>query len=310
MTVRFSSDWTYRGLQALILENNQLRVTILPDLGGKIWSIVAKSRDRELLWHNPRVEPRFASYGSTYDNWFCGGWDEVFPNDFPVTIGGESYPDHGEVWALTADWQIILHSQDEIAIRLTSRGVAIPTTFVKTVSLGRDSTDLIVDYEIANDGANPLDVHWKMHPALPVRPGAQLHVPADNVVIDEDFGEDEVLGQSLPTPDFGTSYFQYGTELRSGSCAVTYPDESLGFRLSFDPTILTSVWVFATFGGWRGLNTIILEPCTGHFASLERAIAERAVLTLAPHTGMKTSVTASILIGDEAISVFTLDGRL
>ena len=178
MTVRFSSDWTYRGLQALILENNQLRVTILPELGGKIWSIVAKSRDREMLWHNPRVEPRVAPYGSTYDNWFCGGWDEVFPNDFPVTIDGEAYPDHGEVWVLPADWQIVRESDDEIAIRLTNRGVAIPTTFVKTVSLHRDSTDLIVGYEIANDGSNPLDVHWKMHPALPIRAGAQLHEQA------------------------------------------------------------------------------------------------------------------------------------
>src|SRR6187549_2014224 len=97
--VRFASNWTWRGLRTLILENRQLRVTVLPDLGGKIWSILHKPSDREMLWHNPRVPPRLAYHGATYDNWFCGGWDEVFPNDFPVEIDGEASPDHGELWS-------------------------------------------------------------------------------------------------------------------------------------------------------------------------------------------------------------------
>jgi galactose mutarotase-like enzyme len=309
MTVRFSSDWTYRGLRALVLENAHLRVTFLPELGGKIWSIVAKQQDREMLWHNPRIAPRPASYGSTYDNWFCGGWDEVFPNDYPVTIDGEPYPDHGEIWSLPAEWEIVRQSEDEISIRFTHSGVAIPTTFSKVVSLKCDSTDLELTYEIANDGASALNVHWKMHPALPVSSGAKLHLPARTVIVDEDFGEDEVLGEALPDPDSGTSYFQYGTDLSEGRCAVTYPDEKLGFGLAFDSTVLTSVWLFATFGGWRALNTIILEPCTGHFANLEQAIAARKVLTLAPKTTITTGVIASILLGTLAIDAFTTGGN-
>ncbi|MBA2755241.1 MAG: DUF5107 domain-containing protein [Chloroflexia bacterium] len=51
--VRFSADWTYRGLRALVLENSSLRVGILPDVGGKVWSIVHKGRDREIPWQSP-----------------------------------------------------------------------------------------------------------------------------------------------------------------------------------------------------------------------------------------------------------------
>lgn len=302
MSVSFSSEWTFRGLQALIVENTRLRVTILPELGGKIWSIIAKGPDREMLWHNPRVPPRLANYGDTYDNWFCGGWDEIFPNDYPVTIAGESYPDHGEIWALSATWSIVENTPERVAIQLQHHGIALATTFTKTVALQRDSTDLIVTYEIRNDGSSALDVHWKLHPALPIASGARLHLPARHVIVDPDFGEDAIQPLELPNPDSGTSWFQYGTNLESGACAISYPEDEIGFALTFDPEVLTSVWTFASFGGWRDLNMLILEPCTGHFPDLEKAIEEHTVLSLTARSKIETTVTASVLIGSNALN--------
>ena len=58
--------------------------------------------------------------------------------------------------------------------------------------------------------------------------------------------------------------------------------------------MLSSVWVFATFGGWRGLSTIILEPCTGYRARLEDAIAHGSVMTLEPGEHRATEVTATV----------------
>jgi hypothetical protein len=57
MSVRFDAHWQYRGLRALVLENEQLRAVILPELGAKVWSLVYKPIDREMLWHHPRVHP-------------------------------------------------------------------------------------------------------------------------------------------------------------------------------------------------------------------------------------------------------------
>ena len=56
--VRIDEHWHYRGLRALVVENSQLRLVILPELGGKLWSLVYKPYDREIFWHHPRVEPR------------------------------------------------------------------------------------------------------------------------------------------------------------------------------------------------------------------------------------------------------------
>ncbi len=327
MTVRFSDAWQLHGLQALVLENSRLRVTVLPELGGKIWSIVSKAHDREMLWHHPRLTPRRAPYGTTYDNWFCGGWDEVFPNDFPVDIDGESYPDHGELWSLPARWDVVESSVDSVSISLEHRGIALPTRFRKVLTLRRDEPNLRLAYQIANEGAALLDVHWKSHPALPVAPGARLHLSVRRVIDDQDFGErfaqrefpwpmaprsdgSLVDLQVLPDPDSGVSQFYYGVELASGHAAISYPAAGVGFGLTFDPDVLTSVWVFGTYGGWRGLNMVILEPCTGYLANLEQAIANRSVLTLAPNSVVTTALTALVLDGEAGIAALVANGEV
>jgi hypothetical protein len=325
MTVRLSTDWTYRGLQALIVENRELRVVVLPELGGKIWSILAKRHDREMLWHHPRMPLRPVHYGATYDNWFTGGWDEVFPNDYPVTIGGEDYPDHGEVWSLPATWVMVERSPQAVSILLENRGIALNTRFRKTITLRRDEPGLRLRYEITNESHGPLDVHWKMHPALPLRPGARLHLPARRMLVDPDFADAFAAPQwdwphapmadgttrdmrTLPDPVSGDAWFFYGLELEAGYCAVSYPGEGLGFGLTFDPEVLTSTWIFATFGGWRDLSTIILEPCTGYRAHLDDAIAHGSALRLDAGATVSSDVTMSLLGGADDVAVFERDG--
>ena len=55
---------------ALELSNGLVTATVLPGLGGRIWSLVDHTRERELLFVNPRL--RFANFGLT-DGWFAGG---------------------------------------------------------------------------------------------------------------------------------------------------------------------------------------------------------------------------------------------
>jgi hypothetical protein len=57
MQVRVCTDWSYRGLDAVLLENRKLRVVILPQAGGKLWQITHKPLDADLLWNNPRIPP-------------------------------------------------------------------------------------------------------------------------------------------------------------------------------------------------------------------------------------------------------------
>ncbi|MDH6696908.1 DUF5107 domain-containing protein [Streptomyces sp. MAA16] len=61
---------TPRDLTALVLENDRLRATVLPGLGGRLVSLFHKPTGRELLYRNPVFQPAdFALNGA----WFSGG---------------------------------------------------------------------------------------------------------------------------------------------------------------------------------------------------------------------------------------------
>jgi hypothetical protein len=57
-------------LPAYVIDNGVLRATVLPTLGGRVWSLYDESRGRELVFRNPVLQ--FANFGLT-NAWFAGG---------------------------------------------------------------------------------------------------------------------------------------------------------------------------------------------------------------------------------------------
>src|SRR5690606_35547401 len=84
------------GLNIITIESDQLRVEVIPALGGKISSVFNKQHSKEFLWNNVGLELRENQPGDDYDSSFLGGIDELLPNDLPEQIDGIAYPDHGE----------------------------------------------------------------------------------------------------------------------------------------------------------------------------------------------------------------------
>jgi len=105
-------------------------------------------------------------------------------------------------------------------------------------------------------------------------------------------GGDPIDLRRIPPPTAATAHFYYAVELTDGWCALTDTRTRTGFGLAFDPSILTTVWVFGAYGGWRGLYTTILEPCTGYPYDLETAIQQGTCAHLAPGARLETDVTA------------------
>ncbi|KUJ70862.1 hypothetical protein ACZ90_00675 [Streptomyces albus subsp. albus] len=66
----YRRDRVMTGLDAIVIENDRLRATVLPGLGGRVHSLHHKPTDRELLYRNPVFQPAdFALNGA----WFSGG---------------------------------------------------------------------------------------------------------------------------------------------------------------------------------------------------------------------------------------------
>lgn len=309
--LRIDTESIWRGMRAVHIENRFFRAVFLPELGGKLWSLIDKISDREVLWHNPRTPPRPAFYGAAYDDWFCGGWDELFPNDAPTNVTGDLYPDHGEWWAMPFDWHLEQAAQ-RVTLVLSRRGVATDTTVTKRITIEADYPSFRIEYALQNHQPTPLEYLWKLHPALAISPQSQIDLPATTCIVDAGFrgrlGEQTesftwplaqtptgtVDMRAVPPISAQACDFYYGTGLSAGWCALTDGVSQSGFGMAFDPAVFKSVWVFGAYGGWRNHYTTILEPCTGYPYRLEDAIAQGSVSRIAGNSTLTTALTVSL----------------
>jgi hypothetical protein len=327
MSVKVTSDWKYRDLRVLVIENESIRAVVLPELGGKLWQLACTRTGRDLLWHNPRLAARAVPFGATYDDVFFGGWDELFPNDIPETLAGEPFPDHGELWASPWDWEI-RQAGDEARIALRTIGPISGCTIEKTLVVRAGDAHLSVRHRLTNTGRDELPYLWKQHVAVPVAEPARIGLGAATMYV-EDFGTPRAGGpghiyewprlvgadgtatdmsRTLPASS-GVSEFQYATHLDGGWCAVTYEDGS-GLGLAFDPEVFRSCWLFASYGGWRGLEVLILELCTGHPVSVAAGVERGTHQILLPGGVIETTVTAVAYTGMAEVSGVAADGTV
>ncbi len=281
-------------MRLLRLHNEALRVEILPDLGGKIWSLEDLRLGRQFLWQQPGLAPKILPQGSDYDENFFGGMDELLPNDIPEEVGGRSLVDHGELWNSSLDVREV-----DGGMFLEGRLPLTPLSYSKRLSL--QGSELRLDYRLKNLGPAPLDLLWKLHPALRISQGCEIQVPAATAQVGhpdyssrplpETFAWDSDPSRKVVPAKGNYQDFLYLLGLSQGSCALAHKEEDWMFRMRFDKEIFTSVWVFSTYAGWKGLEVLVLEPCTNPQLSLLKCAAEKRCLRLEAGAELSTSVT-------------------
>lgn len=286
------------GIHLARIESDHLRVDIAPCVGGRMVSLVEKATGHEFLWRNPSLTLRALPPGTEYDPNFFGGIDELLPNDIPERINGVDCPDHGELWttALTCE---------HVGKKLTLSGTLPFTGFVyeKELTLRADSPHLDIRYWITNSAGRRQQFMWKLHAALAVQPGDVIDCPARHGhVADpawsrfstrEAFDWPNVEGRVaniIPEPE-NTCDFFYLSGLESGRMAWRRPHAGLEFAYEFDTAVFPYAWLFASYGGFGGHYTAILEPCTSMPISVNEAARQNQCAILEPGQSLETSVT-------------------
>ena len=317
-TIMVDTDWKYRNLESICIENNLLKVIILPELGAKIFRLIHKPTGTNLLWQNPRLIPHVVPSGTSYDDHFFGGWDELFPNDEPVIINGNAYPDHGELWTQPWRYSIDEYSETRVTVHLWGFGSAVNARIDKWITMNASSPVIHFRHRIENLGNNPLDFLWKLHPALNISPNHRIDLPPCRILRgDEDWSD--IVGEnqfSWPTcrakngetVDFrkileheNFKEFVYGINLEDGWCALTDTKSKLGFGLRFPKDVFQSVWLFITNNGWRGYRTAVLEPCTAYPFELDKAIANGTCAHLGGGETLECEVEAVVYEGIQSV---------
>ena len=328
MSARITEGWSLRDIPALVLENAALRLTVLPELGAHVLELVDKAADRNLLWSNPRTPPRRAPYGAHFDDWWSGGWDEIFPTGDRASLHGEQLPYMGELWSVP--WVAAVGAASDRAwITATGLATMAPARLERTLELRGDEPVLRAHYRLTNLDVRPLSFLWGIHPAFAVTPAHRIDLPGHEMLVGVSSGP--TMGevgtaytwpnQPDPTTPTGSRDARrvrpasdavfgghWATDLPEGWLALTDTSSGRGVAISFDRAVFPHAWLWQVYGGWRGHHHLCLEPWTGHPMQLEAAQAAGRARTLQPGESLETDVAFVLYAGLEAVGTVQQHG--
>jgi hypothetical protein len=126
-----------RAFKAHVLENRYLKVTFVPEFGGRILSMIYKPTGREQLYRTEVGVPFGMNAGNFYYDWLMvyGGIFPTFPD-----------PEHGRAWSKPWDFKIVKESAGEVTVSMSIKDdfvySAAPAQFLK------DSTGIEATYYV------------------------------------------------------------------------------------------------------------------------------------------------------------------
>jgi hypothetical protein len=99
-----------QAFDAIVLENDWVKVTLTPGFGGRIASILYKPTGHEELYQNPVGAPYGYKAGSFYYNWLM-----VYGGIFPTL----SEPEHGKAWLLPWRSEVTEQTDDHVSVHMS-----------------------------------------------------------------------------------------------------------------------------------------------------------------------------------------------
>ncbi len=151
-------------LTAVVLENEHLKATFLPELGGRLWQLTDKAAGKELLHTGNRIQ--FANLGLR-NAWFAGGieWNIGTRGHSPTTCA----PLHAAI-VRTPEGQEVLRMWEFDRLR--------EVVFQIDAWLPADSAVVFVAVRIRNPNDFAVPMYWWTNAAVPQTPATRVLAPA------------------------------------------------------------------------------------------------------------------------------------
>jgi hypothetical protein len=153
-----------RTFKTHVLENRYLKVTLVPEFGGRILSIIYKPTGHEQLYRTEVGVPYGMKAGNFYYDWLMvyGGIFPTFPD-----------PEHGRAWLKPWDFEVVKENAEEVTVSMSIKDdltyPAAPAQFLKGstgieatyyVTLKADRAALDTRIVLRNPRDEPVDYEY------------------------------------------------------------------------------------------------------------------------------------------------------
>ncbi len=314
------------GHRAVLLENDRLRVVVLPEKGADVYALVHKASGIDVLMKTPQgLRPPGDAPPADFLENYEGGWQELFPsaND-ACEYRGQSIPFHGEVALLPWQWAVESDNESQTAIRLSVRTRLTPWRLERLMRVRAGRPELEIEETAWNESDQPIDLVWGHHVVLGAPfleegcgidlPGGEAFTPdetyepatarlaagqratwpmASGRNPDETIDLRKVLGPGARVHDEA-----YVTGFRQGHVSVTNGRLGLQFSLDWDARIFRWVVLWRPYGGadlppLTGIYGLGVEPWVSRHC-LTTAVQRGEALKVGPRGSVAAQLRASV----------------
>lgn len=289
---RVKSDLTYKGYDAVVMENETFRLTLLPGKGSDVIELLHKPTDMDFCWLTQtglrRKEAAFSDFQGQYE----GGWQEILPNLAGKHVHrGVRMEAYGEVSLTEWTYTITKDTPEEIAVTLENRLRTLPLSIEKTVVMTSGVPGFRLREKVKNLSPAVLHADWGHHVTFGtpfLTPGTRILLPdgEDGPFIVPERGEPGGF-DTLPAGD--------------GVYRLIRPD-GLGAEVSWDAGLWPHLWFWRDFGGdmsppYYGCHyNVGLEMFTSPPAgSLQESIDRGTAMRWAPNGEAESHLSFKVL---------------
>jgi hypothetical protein len=171
---RISDEQTLKGMTLIVMENQNIKLSMLPQKGADIYGFVIKALQTDLLWKSPfglRDPAQYVPPGTdTFGNFielYEGGWQDIFPNGgAPCRYKGANLGLNAEVCNLPWNYRILDPGPASVKILFETITYQTPFRLKKTVTLNGGEPWVTIDETITNEGMETMDYMWGQHVAF------------------------------------------------------------------------------------------------------------------------------------------------
>jgi hypothetical protein len=279
------------GMKGLVLENEKLRIVLMPEFGARILSIIYKPTETEFVWHNPRVPVMKPTYKPEFED--MSGLFDCVPTCEACTFKTWKLPVYGEV--ASEPWRLLGNEKkaQSITVRLQRKCAVYPLLVHKSVTITKNEPTIELNYRLVNLSNENLEYHYSGHNTLLINPSYRIVLPPEVTTLKRGMAVTDRLGNAgdqipwpitndrdgkkvnlsiVGQPNEGTGENLYSDALQESWCAALNESRREVIGFSFDAKILPYLLIWINWGGYLGHYHMALEPSTGRPDNLDVAV--------------------------------------